>query len=150
MNGTINFSPGVSLDAVEKQAILLSYGHFRQNKTATANALGISIRTLDNKLERYEAEEKEAKDNAEQERTRGAEQLARFRGQQPATYIPSGAANEGTESAGPGHVPHGAEGDGSQSTIDAATQPPLPMPERRQIQEMLPRQATGTGHGKRR
>ena len=68
MNEAINWSPGVTLENVEKQVILAAFRHFRGNKTVTANALGIAIRTLDNKLEKYEADGKAEKERQDNER----------------------------------------------------------------------------------
>lgn len=50
------WTPGMTLDYVEKEVITKAFRWFRYNKTQTAIALGISIRTLENKLERYERE----------------------------------------------------------------------------------------------
>ena len=47
------WSPGQKLSDVEKVCIEQAYRHFSQNKTKTAEALGISIRTLDTRLEEY-------------------------------------------------------------------------------------------------
>jgi hypothetical protein len=55
----IVWSPGVTLNDIEKAAIIKAFRFFGNNKTATAAALGISIRTLDNKLERYAEEAKQ-------------------------------------------------------------------------------------------
>lgn len=44
---------GMTLDDLEKQAIEKAYRLYGQNKTATAASLGIAIRTLDAKLEKY-------------------------------------------------------------------------------------------------
>ena len=49
----INWTPGVTLDDVEKQVILKAISFFGGNKTVTARTLGIAVRTLDYKLERY-------------------------------------------------------------------------------------------------
>lgn len=49
----IHWQPGVTLDDVEKQVILKALKWFGNNKTKTAQALGIAVRTLDYKLERY-------------------------------------------------------------------------------------------------
>lgn len=46
--------PGQKLDQIEKEVILDAYKYCNYNKTKTAAALGIAIRTLDNKLARYE------------------------------------------------------------------------------------------------
>ena len=49
------WQPGMSLEDIEKIAILKAFDFFRGNKTQTANSLGIAIRTLDSKLEKYGA-----------------------------------------------------------------------------------------------
>lgn len=47
------WQPGVTLEELEKAAILKALRFHGGNKTVTANALGIAIRTLDSKLEKY-------------------------------------------------------------------------------------------------
>ncbi|WP_132290000.1 sigma-54 interaction domain-containing protein [Marinobacterium mangrovicola] len=49
--------PGISLKEAEKALILATLDACEQNKTLAAEQLGISVKTLYNKLERYEAEE---------------------------------------------------------------------------------------------
>jgi hypothetical protein len=71
MFNTVNWSPGVTLENVERQVILAAYRHFRSNKTQTAQSLGIAIRTLDNKLEKYQHDDKRherTKSHAERQR----------------------------------------------------------------------------------
>ena len=81
MNSPINWSPGVKLEAVEKQVILKTLQFYKNNKTSAANALGISIRTIDNKLEKYSRQDK-ANQKAAESRQRERELfLARSRGQ---------------------------------------------------------------------
>lgn len=53
----IQWSPGVTLDLVERQVILAAYEHYKHNKTSTSNAIGCSIRTLDNKLAQYKKDD---------------------------------------------------------------------------------------------
>lgn len=53
MNNLITWTPGVTLDEIEKQAVKYALHYFGGNKTATARALGIATRTLDYKLERW-------------------------------------------------------------------------------------------------
>lgn len=83
MERSVHWSPGMKLDDLEKRAILSAYSYYRENKTATANSLGISIRTLDNKLEKFEMDliEEEAADAAR--KRANTEFLARARGQGP-------------------------------------------------------------------
>lgn len=49
----MSWQPGQTLDDVEKEVILKAFSFYQGNKTQTAKSLGIAIRTLDNKLERY-------------------------------------------------------------------------------------------------
>lgn len=48
------WQPGQTLDDIEKEAILRAFRFYGGNKTKTAQALGISIRTLEGRLESYE------------------------------------------------------------------------------------------------
>ena len=47
------WQPGLTLEQVEKEVILQAMRFYHNNKTQTARSLGIAIRTLDHKLERY-------------------------------------------------------------------------------------------------
>lgn len=49
----VYWQPGVTLADLEKQAIRSAMRAFEFNKTKAAQALGISVRTLYNKLEAY-------------------------------------------------------------------------------------------------
>ena len=49
----INWQPGITLEEIEKQVILKALEFYQGNKTKTALSLGIAVRTLDNKLEKY-------------------------------------------------------------------------------------------------
>jgi two-component system response regulator FlrC len=52
-----DFAPGMSLSLVEKRLILQTLELTAQNRTRAAQMLGISIRTLRNKLNEYRGEE---------------------------------------------------------------------------------------------
>ncbi len=143
-NGIINWSPGVSLEAVEQQVIQRAFEHFRGNKTTTANALGISIRTLDSKLERYQQEEKEREaghDRAERERSH---QLARARGITPSQSVT-------VQTAKP-HHDTGAAGTNSKAGLHmepamvASAELAVSVPERGEVQEVLPPKAAQGGN----
>lgn len=56
MRESVIWSPGQTLDLLEKEVIVKAFRFYHGNKTATSNSLGISIRTLENKLEKYESE----------------------------------------------------------------------------------------------
>ena len=49
---TLTISPGTTVDEAERQLILLTLEHCRNNKTRAAEVLGISLKTLHNKLNR--------------------------------------------------------------------------------------------------
>ena len=55
------WQPGVKLCDVEKNVINLALKFFQGNKEATAQSLGVSVRTIDNKLKKYKRENEEAK-----------------------------------------------------------------------------------------
>ena len=55
MNAQVFWQPGVSLEDIEKQVILKALSFFQGNKLKTANSLGVSVRTIDNKLTRYQS-----------------------------------------------------------------------------------------------
>jgi DNA-binding NtrC family response regulator len=54
---TLTISPGTTVDEVERRLILLTLDHTRNNKTRAAEILGISLKTLHNKLNRMKDEE---------------------------------------------------------------------------------------------
>ncbi len=80
MMNTVIFQPGMTLEELEKQAILCSFRFHRGNKTATSNALGIAIRTLDAKLEKYEKDSEETKKRMDDQRMMAEDHLRRARG----------------------------------------------------------------------
>ena len=53
VNGTLNFSVGTPLADAQREIILATLQHFSGNKRLTAHALGISLKTLYNRLKEY-------------------------------------------------------------------------------------------------
>ncbi|OFW07233.1 MAG: transcriptional regulator [Acidobacteria bacterium RIFCSPLOWO2_02_FULL_67_36] len=53
---TLTISPGTTVDEAERRLILLTLEHTRNNKTRAAEILGISLKTLHNKLNRMKDE----------------------------------------------------------------------------------------------
>jgi hypothetical protein len=148
------WAPGLTLDTIERQATLEAFDYYRGNKTATANALGINIRTLERNLERYEQERQdEEKRNAEYRR-RNEEYLARARGivpdGQPAgAGSRTGAPQSAAENAG--DTLHGADsGVHLESSSAASEEPAMSVSERDEVQEVLPSQAAQGRSRKRR
>ena len=80
---SVVWSPGVTLDAIEEQIIKNAYAHFRNNKTAAAQSLGIDVKTIHNKLDRYAAEELKHKERFDEDQRKRTEFLARCRGVLP-------------------------------------------------------------------
>lgn len=133
MDYSVSWNPGMKLEVLEQIAIERAYVFFRKNKTATANSLGISIRTLDNKLEKYsELASLENIQNEERKQDR-ENQLARARS---------------------GYTPQAVEGSGSglrvESSSNFSAQQSLSVSERLEVQELLPRQAPSSGSNRRR
>jgi hypothetical protein len=136
MNDYIMWSPGVTLEQVEKQVILKALTYFKFNKTSTAQALGIAIRTLDARIEKYDMEDKDAK-RREEERKRANEHfLARQRGQVPPAPAPTPASKP--EQAKSEETVGGAR---LESTQGSTTEQPVPVSERKEVQKVLPEQA---------
>ena len=54
-NGALSLPIGTTVDEAERQLILRTLGHTGNNKTRAAEILGISLKTLHNKLHRYRA-----------------------------------------------------------------------------------------------
>ncbi|MGV3742137.1 MAG: sigma-54 interaction domain-containing protein [Burkholderiaceae bacterium] len=53
MDGVLNFSVGMQLADAQRELILATLKHFEGNKRLTADALGISLKTLYNRLKEY-------------------------------------------------------------------------------------------------
>lgn len=47
------WQPGRTLEEIERETIEKAFRFYQGNKTQTAASLGIAIRTLDNKLDKY-------------------------------------------------------------------------------------------------
>lgn len=152
MSGQILWSPGISLDAMEKMIIIEAYRFFRSNKTATASALGISVRTLDNKLEKYEQEQVEEKERYENEVRRRQEFLLRQRGNPPNNigipYTPTAPHVSGALQAK--SSAHAHAGVHLESIANASEKPAVSLPERTEVQKVLPKQPSPSGKGKGR
>lgn len=160
MNDMILWSPGVTLESIEKEVILRAFRHYRGNKTATANSLGIAVRTLDNKLEKYEADGKLEEERKENERHRREEFLARQRGH--VTTNRDGGSIIGASSVPGAHESNGAAtasqakasengnsvsaGVRVESAAKVGPQQNVPLPQRKEVQGVSPRPATKSGH----
>lgn len=131
MDGRIVWSPGVTLEHVEQQVIERAYEHFRSNKTQTARALDISVRTLDERLEKYEIARKQEEEAYAQRKADNEEQLRRARGILPSIYDNDINASSSEARLQP------------EPAQNAPAQQSVPVSQRPEIQEVLSRQAGG-------
>lgn len=53
----IQWQPGTKLAEIEREIIEGAYRFYGHNKAKTADALGVSIRTLDNKFKKYKSQD---------------------------------------------------------------------------------------------
>lgn len=78
----------LTLDQIEREVILSTLKRCRGNKTKTAQILNVAIRTIDNKVERYEQEDKIRAEATEMQRLKDEEYLKRARGIRPEIVNP--------------------------------------------------------------
>lgn len=76
---TVFWEMGMTLETLEGQVIRKAYRMSGNNKTRTAQVLGISVRTLDERLKRYEADDKAAEDVDEVQRKKDHDWLMQQR-----------------------------------------------------------------------
>lgn len=138
----IFWTPGVKIDEMEKVIIEEAYKFYNGNKTTTANSLGISIRTLENKLEKYAQETKCHEERVKTDEERRREWLEVQRGNKP---VPEWATQP---QAGAGA--HGRNG--LESVKRISKEQAVSLPELDEVQEVLPPKAAvgGTPSGRRR
>lgn len=87
LNETICWSPGLTLKDVELNTIRYAFKYYKENKTSTAKALGISIRTLDGKLIELRTMEKRAEWYALEKKREAEAYLYRARGQEVPQHL---------------------------------------------------------------
>lgn len=164
MNSTlnVNWAPGITLEQMEKSCILAALRFYRGNKTQTAHALGIAIRTLDHKIEKYEADAKAEEERKKQSESDRQAILNRMRGipnQNGYGFIPPINSNPTVANANNGQSHQ--ESDASSSVVktdpgvriqpasNAPAQPAMSMSQRQEVQSVLPG-PTGSGRVKGR
>ena len=108
------WQPGMTLEYVEKISILAAIKFYQGNKTQTALSLGISVRSLHDKLEKYDAERRAEEERRNKTRTENEAYLQRARG-----------------------LHRTASGVLLESSTPARAEHTLPVPERKEVQEML-------------
>lgn len=65
----VHWQVGITLEEVEKQVILAALQYFQQNRTKAADALGISTRTIQNKLNQYNGVKEEPETISDEPKT---------------------------------------------------------------------------------
>jgi len=137
MSEQVFWSPGVTLEGIEKQVILMAFRFYRGNKTQCSISLGINVRTLERKLEDYENAAKKQREVEEREASERDNQLRRARG---VIQNPDGTSQvRGTYSGA--HV---------ESAVEAPSQQPVPVPQPQKVQDVLPKQVAASGNTRRR
>lgn len=124
---TINWTPGQTLEDVEEIVIKKAFIHFNKNKTATARALGISLRTLDNKFEKYADDDRKRKETDERDAKERREWKDRAKGIPPRSEESQNSTNAGN---------------GVESTKESSSQSSLPLQKSEEVQDVLPTQTT--------
>lgn len=123
----IQWRPGITIYLAEKEVILQAFKFYQSNKTATAHALGISTRTLDNKLERYESDRQYEQQRAEHLAHYERSLLDEQRGK-----VPAGTAAQIAKT-----FQHAASRFHMESAEEIGSESDLSLPEREEVQEML-------------
>jgi hypothetical protein len=121
----IQYEPGMTIDSAEQEIIEQAFRFYRNNKIQTCASIGISLRTLDTKLETYERIRNERGLQDTKLEAERANFLERARG-----TAPSGYANERPR---------------VESTPQFPTEQPVPVPEQKEIQEVLPEHTSKGG-----
>lgn len=164
MDRLITWSPGVTLEAVEQQVIEKALRHFAGNKAATAVALGISPRSIHDKIAKYAKDAKDQEAQSEKFKRDTEAQLLRARGFHPGQFDnAAGGVATGIDPNGEGLSCENGEGeagyedgfqaeagDGLESFESASPQLAMPMPKRQKVQDVLPKAATHGGARRRR
>jgi hypothetical protein len=140
MTDAIIWSPGMTLESMEKQVILKAFRYFRGNKTQCAIALGIAIRTLENKLEKYEQDGEGQRIAEQREAEQRDAQLRRARG----------IVGQTIEQTGDRVLHRPDSGVRVEPSVEASAQHAVPLPQRQEIQSVLPKHASAGSKGRNR
>lgn len=141
MSINVNWVPGITLEEMEKQCILAAFRFYRGNKTQTAGVLGIAIRTLENKLEKYEADNKRADDQFDADRLTRDAILAKHRGLTITQQNGIGSSHQLAQVENKGDVHETHPGVYEQPIANTSPKHAVPLPERKEVQSVLPKQS---------
>lgn len=136
MNVNLQWQPGMTLDEVERICIEAAYSFYHKNKTQTSIALGISIRTLDAKLEKYADEQRIRVEKQAADVIRNKEINDRLRG-----IIPNAqSAKYKSED-----LPSATTGLRLESPSQTPAKYDVPVQVEHKVQEVLPSQTASSG-----
>lgn len=146
LTGDVNthWVPGITLDSIERSTIMAALKFYRGNVAQTAIALGVTEKTIRNKVEKYEADEKLRADANAFQRIEQGRILDRMRGIN---------VNEDQTRGVPPNEQKSFEANSGIQIQPLKEVPPkqsLPVPERKEVQGMLHKSASGSGHRKSR
>lgn len=155
-----NWSPGTTLEQLERSAIEQAFRFYSGNKTQTARALDIAIRTLESKLEKYAADDQKRTELANADRARREDLLKRQRGiitEQSSLDAANGVGDRSSrELPGREAVKANVAGDGANDRLRVESaqadseEQPVPVPQRSKVQGVLPQHAAASGSRKGR
>lgn len=143
MMNDIVWHPGMTLEDMEQAVIvraLKTYG----NKAVTAQRLGIAVRTLDARLEKYAADEKARKAKADEQRERDLQFLDKCRNGRDSRFASRVPSPPAETKAAP-VSPEAEAGDGAQPSSESPPQQPVSLPQRQEVQGMPPAKAAAGG-----
>jgi hypothetical protein len=150
----IQWSPGMTLAAIERLVIEAAYRHYNCNKTHTANALGVSARTIHEKVDKFNLDNKHEEDAAEKRRIEREEWLARSRGRNNPGQNPHDQIIEYAErdrKAADGKISASVEVTvGGKPSLDHSGQSDMPVPKRQEVQKMLPHEVARSSDQRKR
>jgi hypothetical protein len=142
----LNWQPGMTLESIEKEAILQAMRYYRGNKTATANALGFAIRTLDAKLTKYQEDAESKKQRDEERHAREQDFIKRSRGIGQTIKNPDQRRADGTFRE---EGSKAALVDGVESASEVPEKQPVPLSERQKVQGVSSQHASRSGQTRR-
>lgn len=136
----ITWTPGIKLAEIEKEIILKAYKFCSDNKTTTARMLGLDIKTLRAKIEKYDKEKEEEIKRDELRRKLNEDFQRKSRGLPP-IHFPEIKKSDGNKTN---------EGVCMESSSNYREKQSVPLQERKEIQEVLPETTSESSNGRKR
>ncbi len=128
----VTWCPGMTLEHIEKLIIKKAYSIYQGNKTMTARSLGVAIRTLDNKFEKYKKDDEDDQTSVADNRSIRAELLRKARGD---SHLHRKASSWSD-------VPSADTGKRMEPVAVASKEYEVSLPESEKVQGVLPPQVT--------